>query len=54
MASGAALLGAVDAFLDGESLESIRKAATRDYARGQKKDPARISKVFVNASSTRW
>lgn len=54
MASGAPLIGALNELLDGGDLLAQRKAATAEYARGQNKDAAKISRVFRNASSPHW
>jgi hypothetical protein len=54
MASGAPLVGALDALLGGRDLQAIRVAATAAYAKGQGKDPARLRRVFSNPAARDW
>lgn len=46
--------GAISEFAAGGTLESIRRAAIRAYARGQGKTEARVGSAFTNPSHRRW
>lgn len=49
-----ALDGAVLAFLDGRSLDGIRRAGAQAYADGERKPIARVGYAFVNPSDKKW
>lgn len=46
--------GAVTALAEGRDLAGIRRAAVRNYARGQGKTPRQVSGGFTNPSDRRW
>ena len=54
MASGAALVGGLDALFEGRDLAGVRRQAAVDYARAGKKDADRVAGVFVNAAAKSW
>ncbi len=54
MASGAALVGGLDAFFEGRDLAGVRQKAAEDYARAGKKDANRVAGVFVNSAAKSW
>ena len=46
--------GALLAFLDGKSLEGIRRAGAQAYADGERKAIGRVGYAFVNPSDKSW
>lgn len=49
-----ALDGAIAGFVDGGSLDAIRREAARRYAEGQGRPFARVLEAFTNPGDPRW